>query len=143
MTEILRITVDAEISALRVLRRALSKALESALKSPPSADKIQDILLATDEAAQNIIQHAFGASAQNKEANNKLTIIAQMNEAQLQITLDDNAPLVDLSQIAPRKLDEIREGGLGTHFIKTLSDEAHWSHHDEGNRLDMMWHLPH
>ncbi|MGC6475411.1 MAG: ATP-binding protein [Parvibaculales bacterium] len=145
MTEILRITVDAEISALRVIRRALSKALKAALKSPQAAEKIQDILLATDEAAQNIIQHAFKQSSAKevkKDKDEQLTLIVQKQKAQLHIVLEDNAPLVDISQIVPRKLDEVREGGLGTHFIKSLSDEARWSHHDNGNRLDMIWHLP-
>lgn len=136
MTEILRITVDTEVTALRVIRQALSKALASALKRTSLEGKINNIILATDEAAQNIIKHAFLG-----QPDGKMTVIAEICGQTLHVYLEDTAPLVDLETIAPRDLADVREGGLGTHFIKTLTDEAIWSHHNNQNRLDMRWQL--
>ena len=136
MTEILRITVDTEVTALRIIRQALSKALSSALKKTPLENKINDIMLATDEAAQNVINHAF-----HGQPDGKMSIIAEICGQTLHIYLEDTAPLVDLDAIAPRDLADVREGGLGTHFIKSLTDEAVWSHHNNQNRLDMRWRI--
>ena len=36
-----------------------------------------------------------------------------------------------------RALDDLREGGLGTHFIMEIAEDAKWFHHQGRNRLDM------
>lgn len=134
--EILKITVEAEVTALRVLRRALEKALNAALANTALCDKIQDIMLAADEAGQNIIRHAFGEAA-----NGQMTLTVHLSPKALHICIIDTAPLMDLTQIHPRDLDNVREGGLGTHFIRTLADKAVWQHENGKNRLDMEWYF--
>ncbi len=134
MAEIFRITIEAKVGALRIIRQMLSKKLNLALKQTSLKNKIDDILLATDEAAQNIIRHAFGDALEGK-----MTIIGELTGGILHIYLQDTAPLVELEKIAPRDLEDLREGGLGTYFVQTLADEAVWSHFEGRNRLDLRW----
>ena len=42
----------------------------------------------------------------------------------LYFSLVDSAPRVDPARVRPRDLDDVRPGGLGTHFIQTVMDEA-------------------
>ena len=55
----------------------------------------------------------------------------------LHISLLDDAPLIDLDKVRPRDLDDLREGGLGTHFIMEITEHAEWLHDNGRNRLNM------
>lgn len=138
--EVLKITVNVEVAALRVLRSSLEKALTAYLSDTPLNDKIQNIILATDEAGQNIIRHAFGNSEHGSESG-QMTLRVGLSDTHLCITITDTAPLVDIEQITPRNLKDIREGGLGTHFIQTIADKAVWAHYEGKNRLTMEWDI--
>ena len=79
---------------------------------------VHDLVVAVDEACQNIIRHAYG----DRRGDIVLTILRH-GEA-LVVRLVDFAPPVDVTRIRPRPLDELRPGGLGTHFIRELMDEV-------------------
>ena len=55
------------------------------------------------------------------------------------LTTVDVAPPVDTSRIAPRALDDIRPGGLGSHFIRECMDASEFRTPPQGagNRLWM------
>jgi sigma-B regulation protein RsbU (phosphoserine phosphatase) len=82
----------------------------------------RDIILAVDEACQNIIRHAYRGSEGD--------IVVQLNREsmgdgeRLVVRLIDFAPPVDVAKIVPRPLDELRPGGLGTHFMREVMDEV-------------------
>ena len=42
----------------------------------------------------------------------------------LDIDLIDFAPPVNPARVCPRDLDDLRPGGLGTHFIRSVMDEV-------------------
>lgn len=77
---------------------------------------IPDVVLAVDEACQNIIRHAYGGGQGD--------LIVQVRAAnhQLDIRLIDFAAPVDPAAVCPRDLDDLRPGGLGTHFIRAVMD---------------------
>ena len=82
------------------------------------ADAAADVVLAVDEACQNIIRHAYGGDGE-------VAIEIRKSEAgRLEVQLIDFAPPVALDKIRPRPLDELRPGGLGTHFIRSVMDEV-------------------
>lgn len=81
-------------------------------------DWVHDLVVAVDEACQNIIRHAYDG----RRGDIVLTI-RRAGDA-LVVRLVDFAPPVDVSRICPRPLDELRPGGLGTHFIRALTDEV-------------------
>jgi len=84
-----------------------------------SEESTADIVLAIDEACQNIIRHAYKG---NPEGVIELEIRREGEE--LVFSLLDSGPEVDPSQVKPRDLDDIRPGGLGTHFIQEVMDRA-------------------
>jgi len=84
--------------------------------------KIKEIELGTDEAVTNIIKHSY------KEENKKNIIEVKLEffENKVIIHLYDNGVLVNEEKIKPRKLNDIKPGGLGTYFINTIMDEVKW-----------------
>jgi phosphoserine phosphatase RsbU/P len=86
-----------------------------------------DIVLVIDEACQNIIRHAYGGDYAEKI---ELKIIRQADK--ILIHLRDFADRIDVAAIKPRALDDVKPGGLGTHFITEIMDEVDYLELDEG-----------
>lgn len=97
-----------------------------------------DVVLAVDEACQNVIRHAYGGPS---DAEIELTV--RHRPARLIFRLRDFAPLVEPSKIKPRDLEDIRPGGLGTHLIQEVMDEVHYLRptQGEGNLLKLVKHI--
>jgi anti-sigma regulatory factor (Ser/Thr protein kinase) len=47
-----------------------------------------------------------------------------IEQKRLVIELKDSGKKPDVSKIAPRKLDDVKPGGLGTHFIAAVFDSV-------------------
>ena len=124
------ISVTNEVPELRRLRREI----EAALTETPARGIIMNVCLAVDEATQNIIRHAFP-----ENMSGRIEIGGYIAAQKLHISITDTAPLIDFKKVKPRDLDDIRDGGLGTHLIQEVSDEARWWHDDGRNRLDLVF----
>jgi len=98
---------------------------------------IGDVVLAVDEACQNIIRHAY------RGADGDIVVQVAAEADRLVIQLIDFAPPVDVAKICPRPLDELRPGGLGTHFINSVMDEIDFLPPPDGagNLLRMVKHF--
>ena len=129
---LLNVSITNEVPELRRLRREI----ETKLTDTPAQGIITNICLAVDEATQNIIRHAF-----QDDVSGRINIAAHIADNRLHIAITDTAPLIDIEKVKPRDLDELREGGLGTHFIMEITEEARWSHDGGRNRLDMIFAL--
>lgn len=79
---------------------------------------VGDVILAVDEACQNVIRHAY------KGGTGDVIVHLDKDHDQLVIRLMDFAPAVDVSKIGPRPLDELRPGGLGTHLMRSVMDRV-------------------
>ena len=79
-----------------------------------------ELVLAIAEAAQNIVKHAY------KDVVNpdKMRVKISFDENELVIDLLDRGKPVVPANIKPRKLDDIKPGGLGTFFIGQIMDEV-------------------
>ena len=75
----------------------------------------------------NIVQHAYKGGNSAKE----IKIAIELINDYIQIDLFDEGEKADPNKIKPRKLEEIRPGGLGTHFIKMVMDEVKWIEPEE------------
>ncbi|HZS48180.1 MAG TPA: ATP-binding protein [Blastocatellia bacterium] len=75
--------------------------------------------LAVDEACANIMKHTYCGSTDRP-------IIARcvVNDERIEFQLEDHGPCVDPEKVKPRALDDLRPGGLGTHFINSAMDEV-------------------
>ncbi len=108
-------------------------------KKGAAENDANDVVLAIDEACQNVIRHAYCGM----EAGD---IVLEMALAGSHLIVDvrDFAPEIDDITLAPRKLDETRPGGLGTHFMREIMDEVAFLRPSDGigNLLRMMKQIP-
>ena len=56
-------------------------------------------------------------------------------ENSLKVELRDFGTRVSTSQIKPRELDDIKPGGLGIHFIKSIVKGMSYEHQEDGGTL--------
>lgn len=126
------ISIINEVQELRRLRREI----ENTLSDTRARDIIMNVNLAVDEATQNIIRHAFPEGM-----TGQIEISGYIANNLLHISLVDTAPLIDIDKVKPRDLEELREGGLGTHFIMEITEDARWWHDNGRNRLDLSFSL--
>ena len=75
------------------------------------------VTLAVHEACANIIAHSYqGDTAQRID----LTVLITPEE--LAVEIRDYGSKPDLAAIQPRALHDVRPGGLGTHFMRSIMD---------------------
>jgi len=128
---LIELRFPAKPDRLMLIRRVIR---DTATEAGCTEKKADDVVLAVNEACMNIIQHAYKGT---QDGDIILEIIN--NKSDLVFTLTDHSDPVDVTTIKPRELDEIRPGGLGTHFINEVMDVVEYSVLDDqtGNRLTM------
>lgn len=116
---------------LCIVRALVKRTAEFAGCDPALAEQL---VIAVNEACMNIIQHAYG-----DDAAGEIVLEIFNNADTISFRLQDFAKPVDLKKITPRQLDELRPGGLGTHFIHEIMDDYEMGHleGDQGNYLEM------
>lgn len=82
-------------------------------------DGTRDLVIAVDEALQNVIRHGYGGAE-----DGRIRVTIRQHDDVLSVSVRDWAPRVDPATVKPRDLDDIRPGGLGTHFIREVMDEV-------------------
>ena len=83
-------------------------------------DNKEELVLALAEAAQNIVKHAYSG----KPSGDTMRVEIQYQEKVLTMELFDKGMPVIPENIKPRKLTDIKAGGLGTFFIGQIMDEV-------------------
>ena len=106
-----------ESSSLKEIR---SFAREVLSKDPIFQNSTDDVVLALAEAAQNIVKHAYSG----QPTGDTMRVDIKFNGKQLIIELFDKGSPAIPQNIKPRKLDDIKAGGLGTFFIGQIMDEV-------------------
>ena len=109
-------TVPARAASLKMVRRAVDQAAEAC---GFNKEQCQDLVLAVDEACQNVIRHAYG-----EMQDGDMVLDIRRDAGTFVILIRDFAPPVDVEQIKPRNLDDVRPGGLGVHFIREVMDDV-------------------
>ena len=106
-----------ESSSLKEIRNFAREVLA---KEPIFESSKDDIVLALAEAAQNIVKHAYNG----QPTNDKMKVDIKFENKQLSIELFDKGSPAIPQNIKPRKIDDIKAGGLGTFFIGQIMDEV-------------------
>jgi anti-sigma regulatory factor (Ser/Thr protein kinase) len=115
-TETTTLTVPSHPKYLYVIRSAVYPVV---LDAGFSRKEARRIVLALDEACSNIIKYAYeGDPAQ------RINVSITVEQDRLHFRLTDTGRKADVSTITPRRLDDIRPGGLGTHFIASVFDSV-------------------
>jgi phosphoserine phosphatase RsbU/P len=127
--------VPARPDRLRIVRQIVR---ESSVLAGFNDNDTRDIVLVVDEALQNVIRHGYGGSG-----DGEIEVTIGTLDGNLVIDVRDWAPTVDPTTVKPRDLDDVRPGGLGTHIIREIMDEAEFlaPPKDGGNLLRMVKEL--
>ncbi len=113
---LLKLSFPSQPRHLKQVRKAVS---EAARKCGCDETSAHDIVIAVDEACQNVIRHAYGGASRGE-----IVVEVDKEGDRFVVHVQDFAPAIDLDKIKPRDLDDLRPGGLGTHFIQEVMDEV-------------------
>ena len=137
MTELLQKRFDASAGELKTIRGAVRQAI---LTEGCEVESIEEVVLAIDEACQNVIRHAYGQAVCGD-----IEVRLERDGEILRVAIRDFADPVDPHCLDKgRELSELRPGGLGTHFMKAVMDEVHFAdpRDGRGNLLRMTKRIP-
>jgi len=130
----MRIAIGSEPRLLNILRGVARFRAQEAGFTECDADCLA---MAIDEAAANIIRHTY-----HGRPNERLALEVHPFPDRLEFILEDWGPKVREDLIRPRKLEDVRPGGLGTFFITSFMDECSFDQgFKEGNRLKLVKYL--
>ena len=93
----------------------------------------EELVLALAEAAQNIVKHAYSG----QPSGDTMRVEIEYQDKVLKMELFDKGKPVIPENIKPRKLTDIKAGGLGTFFIGQIMDEVVF----KTNKEDWVNHL--
>jgi sigma-B regulation protein RsbU (phosphoserine phosphatase) len=113
---VVQMRIASRPDCLRLVRAMVNEAGDA---SGCSGDCTSQMVMAVDEACQNIIRHAYGG-----DPDGEIVVDIRRQDDRIAIHLLDYAAPVDVSKIKPRQLDDVKPGGLGTHFIQECMDEC-------------------
>jgi len=113
---VLHLKFTSQPDRLKLVRNAV---FDTAMLCGCSELTARDIVIAVDEASQNVIRHAYKGAR-----DGQIVLDINRENDDIVLRLRDFAEKVDVSKIKPRDLDDIRPGGLGTHFIREVMDDV-------------------
>lgn len=113
---LLAMSVPAQPEGLAEVRERVGAALHGIGCGVDTADAV---IMAVNEACANIIRHGYRG-----DPAGAIELEIRNNAQEIIVRLRDYAPPVDPGRLRPRNLEELRPGGLGTHFITTLMDSC-------------------
>ena len=87
---------------------------------PEFENNREELVLALAEAAQNIVKHAYSG----QPSGDTMRVEIEYQDKVLTMELFDKGLPVIPENIKPRKLTDIKAGGLGTFFIGQIMDEV-------------------
>jgi anti-sigma regulatory factor (Ser/Thr protein kinase) len=119
--------IPADPASLFLVRALLGKLSENIGFSGKEADLL---VLAIDEACTNVIRHAYKNSS-----DKRIILTFKVNLDYLEIHIRDFGAAVDPATFKSRDLDDVRPGGLGIHFIRSVVDKMEYDHPPEGGML--------
>lgn len=126
---LLHLSVAARPDRLKLIRRAVQSTAETC---GCDTETNAEIVLAVDEACQNVIRHSYAG-----REDGEIAVDLCLERENLTIYLRDKAEPVDPASIRSRDLEEIMPGGLGVHFIREIMDDVSYLKppEDAGNLL--------
>ena len=99
--------------------------------------EVYSIQLAADEAASNIIEHAYGG-----KSDATFDLSCEFQYDRLIITMLDHGKSFDITKVAKpdlkADLSKRKIGGLGIYLMRKLMDEVHYEITSSGNLLTLV-----
>ena len=138
--QLLRVELPSDPSMLCVVRAAMERLTEELGFSEP---EVRSVTRAVDEALTNIMRHSYGGASDRPIELSCLRIArghAKSGDG-FEIRLVDYGPKIDPAKLRGRKLDEIKPGGLGLHFIRQSMDIVEFRRSRGANVLRLVKYL--
>lgn len=129
------LTITSDLRLLAMVRTFI----ESVCRTSNCDDKVTDALvIATDEAVNNIIRHAH-----RQQPNAVIQIQCFVNADRIEVRLYDEGEPFDLAAVPHLDPSELRIGGRGVFLMRALMDELSCQPREEGgNALHMVKRRP-
>jgi serine/threonine-protein kinase RsbW len=138
---LLKVELRSDPSMLCVVRGAMERLTETFGFSPAEC---RSVTRAVDEAITNIMRHSYRGQLHRpiellchrvpKRAGNG-------GGEGFEVLLSDRGPAVDPAKLRGRRLDEIKPGGLGLHFIRQSMDVVEFKRARGANQLRLIKYL--
>ncbi|MBM4081699.1 MAG: ATP-binding protein [Planctomycetes bacterium] len=116
--DVVRLAIPSHPRYLCMVRRVATEAAQHVGFSP---DETKHIVLAIDEACSNVIKYSYAG-----DHTKRIMIALEMADGGLTVRLRDFGRKPDLGQIRSRRLEDVKPGGLGVHFMQTIMDEVEY-----------------
>ena len=130
MTLPIKLTIPSEPKYLCLVRGVLKDYLASLQVSERISAKVA---LCVNEACSNVIKYGYEG-----KVDCPIEISFLCEDDNFNVKIRDYGKTCDVSKIKPRSLDEIKPGGLGTHFINQIMDSVEYSSNfEKGTLLSM------
>jgi serine/threonine-protein kinase RsbW len=138
---LLRVELPSDPGMLCVVRGAIERLTEAFGFSEP---EVRSVTRAVDEALTNIMRHSYGGALDRRIEVSCLRV-AKKRAAKaegFEVRLVDYGPRIDPEKLRGRRLDEIKPGGLGLHFIRQSMDIVEFKRDRGANVLRLVKFLP-
>lgn len=138
---LLKLELRSNPNLLCVVRGAMERLTEVFGFSAP---EIRSVTRAVDEALTNIMRHAYSGRADQPIEMLCRRVVRRRSPERgdgLEILLSDRGPAVDPAKLRGRRLDEIKPGGLGLHFIRQSMDTVEFKRTRGTNQLRLVKYL--
>ena len=138
---LLKLELQSDPKLLSVVRGALERMTEVFGFAPPER---RSVTRAVDEALTNIMRHGYGGQLDQPIEIRCMRLPHQTSSHHgdgLQIVLCDYGPEIDPTKLRGRRLDEIKPGGLGLHFIRQSMDRVEYERAGDTNQFRLVKYL--
>jgi serine/threonine-protein kinase RsbW len=138
---LLKVELRSDPSMLCVVRGAMERLTETFGFSPAEC---RSVTRAVDEAITNIMRHSYGGQLDRPIELLCRRVPKRSGKAGgdgFEVLLSDQGPAVDPNKLRGRRLDEIKPGGLGLHFIRQSMDVVEFKRGRGANQLRLVKYL--
>lgn len=138
---LLKVELPSDPSMLCVVRGAMERLTETFGFSAP---EVRSVTRAVDEALTNIMRHSYGGAV-DRRIEVSCSRVSKKERVQggqgFEVRLVDYGPKIDKAKLRGRKLEEIKPGGLGLHFIRQSMDVVEFKRARGTNVLRLVKYL--
>ncbi|MZG52650.1 MAG: ATP-binding protein [Nitrospinae bacterium] len=134
MAQPIKLSIPSHPKYLGLIRKVLQELLD--YHEVPNETAMR-LILCVDEACSNIIKHSYEGPCEEP-----IEATFYIDERDFKVQIRDYGKQCDSSEIMPRCLDQIKPGGLGTHFINEIMDDVSYcTERAKGTLLTMVKNL--
>ena len=127
----IKLSVPSDPKYLGLIRKVLQELLDS---HDVPADTARRLILCVDEACSNTIKHSYDGPG-----DEPIEATFSIDGDDFKVQIRGYGKKCDTSQIKPRCLDDLKPGGLGTHFMNEIMDEVNYcTNRAKGTLLTMI-----